>query len=58
MGAPGEYVEMLWTLLAFTARYGHQGLADSMQLSVRDLTVFARQIGKIVEEENAGASTD
>lgn len=58
LGEPGEYETTLWTLLAFIARYGHQGMVESQQLSVRDLTLFAKQIGKIVDEENASAETE
>lgn len=52
LGEPGEYERMIWSLLGWLARYGHQPVTQLLEFSLRDLSKLARQIGEFMEEEN------
>ncbi len=43
---------MLWKLLAFCSRYGHQQLSELWRLPMSDLSRYAKEIGKLIEDEN------
>ena len=45
-------------MIAFLARYAHQPVEQLMQRTVTDLTIFAEEIGKLIEEEHKAAKAE
>lgn len=43
---------VLWRLMAFLGRYGHQPISELMRLSSREASMLAKEVAAILESEN------
>lgn len=46
------HVKTLWTMLAISARYGHQQLSESREMTVEDLNMFNSALSSLIKKEN------
>jgi len=51
LDALGDHAGRLWRMVAFLGRYGHQPADVCLRMPVDDLQRLAREVGKILEEE-------
>ena len=52
------YDDVLWGLLAYCGRYGHQPLSELGSMTVSDLIRFNNKISDIVGKESSGGKDD
>lgn len=45
-------------MIAFLSRYGHQPIDVLMKRTVTDLTIYAEEVGKLIEEEHKAAKAE
>jgi hypothetical protein len=47
-----KHVSNLWTMLAISARYGHQQLSESKAMTVEELNMFNKSLAGLIKTEN------
>lgn len=54
----GDYGAIIWRVLAFGARYGHQPLDVLLTMPTIDLQRFTKAVGSLIERESEGSGPD